>query len=210
VRQALPAPAVPSPAAVVLVAVLALAAALLPGCGRDGKNKDAAAGGGAADALAHTDPPPPAVRHDIHADVYEEHPQVAAFLERFIEVCNAADYAGYRELVATAFTPEPRERFDAIQRALRSVAVEQVEPIELPDLPPPAYLVTCAVELDPEARVALRGTNRRLAILVFLEQGQWRMALAPARLQPRHTQPGDPADEPAEPDTFFPWDVEAP
>ena len=192
------------------VVAAAMLAALLSGCGRDGKSKDASVGGTElTGGTATIDPLPPGVKHDIEADVYEQYPEVAAFLERFIEVCNAGDYAGYRELVATAFTPEPRERFDAIQRALRAVAVEQVEPIELAELPPSAYLVTCAVELDPAARVALRGANRRLAILVFVEQDQWRMALAPARLQPRATHPSEP-DESQEPDTFFPWDVETP
>ena len=55
----------------------------------------------------------------------------------------------------------------------------------MPQIPPPAYLVISAVEFLPNQQVALRrGDNSRVAILVFEEEGELRMTLAPTELQP--------------------------
>ncbi|HMQ14914.1 MAG TPA: hypothetical protein PKC49_02970, partial [Phycisphaerae bacterium] len=115
----------------------------------------------------------------------------------------------YRLLVARAENPESRERFEAIIRAIDNIDVQSIEPIDAPPPPwsAPAYLVVTHVDFKPDSRVGLRRASRRLAILVVQEEGEWRMAPAPASAQPRDEPPTSaPATQPAE-TTYFPWDT---
>lgn len=139
----------------------------------------------------------------------KEFPEATGFVRSFLDICLAGDYTAYRGLVARSRQPEPRERFEAIYRAMRSVQITAVEPVELRDLPSPAYRIVTQVEFDPESRVALRGTNRDVAILIFREEGEWRMLPAPAGLQPGDE---DATTQPAEATSRmvvdYPWDVD--
>lgn len=137
----------------------------------------------------------------------EEYPQIAAFMQTFLETCLAGDYGGYRRLVSHTRDPESRDRFQAVFFAIRSLLVDSVEPIDLPRLSDEVYLVTSTVGFQPESKARLRRKNNRVAILVLKEDGQWRMLPAPSEFQP-------PAEEevptttsaPTTSAPSYPWD----
>jgi len=144
--------------------------------------------------------------YEITRGLRMEYPEVVAFLDEFLNTCLVGDYAGYRHLVSRAHTPESRERFDAIYQATEAVAVESVELIDVPRIPPPVYLVISAVELDPQQKIKLRETHRKIAILVFKEGEAWRMAPAPAELQPKDEPPPTTTSAPTTSAPAYPWD----
>lgn len=186
-------------AAVAGAALLALAS-----CGK--KDKDAAA------TEPNRAPPFPASlpRYSLPRELEQQHPEVVDFLKQFVETCYVGDYGSYRLLVARAVNPESRERFEAIIRAIDNIDVESITPIDQPPPPwsPPAYLVVTHVDFKPDSRIALRRASRRLAILVVQEEGEWRIAPAPASAQPRDAPPTSaPVSQPAE-KTYFPWDTD--
>jgi hypothetical protein len=134
------------------------------------------------------------------------YPEVVAFIEEFLNTCLVGDYAGYRRLVSRAHTPESRERFEAIYQATEAVTVESIKPIDIPRIPPPVYLAVSAVELNPQQQMKLRETHRKVAILVFKEDAEWRMAPAPADLQPKDEPPAAPTSAPTTSAPAYPWD----
>lgn len=153
---------------------------------------------------------PPSERPPVYTfapGLEREYPDTVAFVRSFLDICLAGDYTAYRGLVARSRQPEPRERFEAIYRAMRTVHITDIEPVVLRDLPSPAFRVVTAVEFDPEARVALRGANRDVAILIFREGDDWRMLPAPAGLQPGN-EPAETEDSDAvsAPAVSYPWE----
>lgn len=189
------------------LAAITLAAALL-GCDRGASSTAAGAG---ADQAPPEEPTRPAPTLTFPAEIRAPYPEVSAFLDEFLNTClggEQEDYAAYRRLVSRAFTPESRERFEAIYHAIESVTVESIEPIEYPLIPPPAYRVVSTVELKPERQVKLRETHRKIAILVFKEGSDWRMAPAPAQLQPQEEEPAASASAPTTSGPAYPWDEE--
>ena len=149
--------------------------------------------------------PPTPPKYSFAPGVVESQPEVAAFVRSFLETCLAGDYTGYRRLVSRLGQPESKERFQAVYYAIRTVVVESISPIETREAPQPAYLVVSAVDFNPERKVALRSGNRRIAMIVFPEDGEWRMLPAPSELQPqdRPTTTSAPAELPA---ADYPWD----
>lgn len=139
-----------------------------------------------------------------------DYPEAAGFVQTFLDICLAGDYTAYRGLVARSRQPEPRERFEAIYHAMRTVKITEIEPVALRDLPSPAYRIVTEVEFDPESRVALRGANRDVAILIFHEEGEWRMLPAPAGLQPGEEKTPDDAADAAttQPVVEYPWEAD--
>lgn len=189
--------------AITLAALFALSG--LSGCERD------PAGAGAG-MTAHGDRPvipPPATRpvYEFAPGLRTAHPEACDFVTEFLNICLAGDYNGYRRMVTRRRDPETRERFQAIYYAIRSVRIDDVAPQSVRDLADEAFLVTATVDFDPAARVAVRGSERRIALLVFREDGAWRMAPAPASLQPARDDGLQPASAPTSaPD--YPWDVD--
>lgn len=157
-------------------------------------------------------PPASLPQRTFEPGLAERFPDVYAFVNEFLEICLAGDYASYRLRVSRITTPETRERFKAIYHGIKSVHVESIElldPARVPELPSPTYRIISRIEFQPDSRVTLRSRNRNPAILAFREGGEWRMMPAPASLQPREpdSQPAAasaPSDEP----TYFPWDAE--
>ena len=142
------------------------------------------------------------------AGLREEFPEATGFVHEFLQTCLNGDYSGYRKLVSRRREPEGLDRFTAIYHAIRVVRVESIERIPVPQVSDAVYRVVTAAEFQPGSRVSLRARNRSVAILVFQENGQWRMAPAPAALQP-DDDPETAADPetttaPAAPD--YPWD----
>ncbi|MFN0137787.1 MAG: hypothetical protein ACKVS9_16915, partial [Phycisphaerae bacterium] len=112
-----------------------------------------------------------------------QHPEAAAFVTQFLETCLAGDYVAYRRLVSRYENPESKERFQAIYYGLRSITVIKLEPLPpIAELPEGTFRVISEAEFDPAAKVSLRHRSRKIAILAFLEEGQWRMRPAPAAL----------------------------
>lgn len=176
----------------------------------DQRPRDESSGRSSAREAVIIDAPGPRPEYTIDEELRHDHPDVAAFVERFLDTCLSGNYTEYRLLVSRTHVPESRERFEAIYRGLKSVTVEAIRPLEptpaLP-LPAPAYLVTSRLEVRPDTRLEDRAPRTRIAIIVFREEGEWRMLPAPAELQPAEaatvdSDPGAPA--PQEPD--FPWD----
>jgi len=136
----------------------------------------------------------------------EEHPEVCGFVREFLETCLAGNYEDYRKLVSRAVSPESKERFQAIYYAIKSVTVETIEAVELAELPAAAYRVVSTVDFHPDRKVTLRvGANRDIAILVFKEEGRWRMVPAPAELQPEEKRPAT-TSAPSTSAPHYPWD----
>lgn len=188
-----------------LTALACVLAGALPACER----KDAEIPKSSAQREQQVIPPPVQKPEYVFAEgLRDRHPEVTAFLQHFLETCLNGDYNGYRQLVSRRANPESKERFQAIYYGIRSVKVETIEPVNVPDLPPPAYRIVSEIILDPEAKVALRGRNRKIAILAFKEEGEWRIVPAPAKQQP---QDAPEAANPVEPTTtapHYPWDEE--
>lgn len=193
---------------------LVAAAALASGCtlcGCERRGADAPPAQSSAESEARViDPPPTLPTYEFAPDVEARYPDVAAFVKEFLTTCLAGRYSEYRLLVSRRRNPESENRFRAIYHAIRSVVVESIEAVEHEELPSPCYLVVSRVELDPARRDALRVGSREIAILVFQEDGVWRMLPAPADLQPGRpeSQPSSNAAEPP-PATMpvFRWDV---
>lgn len=149
-------------------------------------------------------------------------PDVAAFVRNFLETCLTGDYAAYRKLVSRNEEPQSREKFDRVYSGLSSIDVELIEVLpeeKVKALPMPAgisptgpvYRVVSLVQFDPEANISLRYRSRKLAILAFEEDGQWRMRTAPSKMQPRDDKAADsqPADsQPSEAQPDYPWDLD--
>jgi hypothetical protein len=187
-------------AGVLLVALL---------CGCDGRGEAASA------SKAATQPAEPAAESrrrlptlTFPTRLRTQYPEVGAFLDEFLNTCLVGDYVGYRRLVSRAHTPESRERFAAIYEATQAVTVETIEPIDVPQVSPPVYRVVATVALSPQQQARLRETNRKVAILVFKEGEDWRMAPAPARLQPHEPPPPTTTSAPAASAPSYPWDEE--
>ncbi|QOJ13382.1 MAG: hypothetical protein HRU75_01460 [Planctomycetia bacterium] len=188
--------------AVSAAALLALIA--LPACEREPT-------GGGTGMTAHGDRPvipPPATRpvYEFAPGLRSAHPEVCDFVTEFLNTCLAGDYNGYRRMVTRRREPETRQRFQAIYYAIRSVRIDDVATQSVRDLAEEAFLVTATVDFDPAARVAVRGSERRIALLIFREDGGWRMAPAPASLQPAREDELHPASAPTTAPSY-PWDV---
>lgn len=161
---------------------LALLAGGVIACDR---GKDASGSKKTAASRDQVEPNTPKPEYTFAAGLEEQYPDAISFLRRFLETCLAGDYAGYRRLVARTGDPESRGRFEKILNSLQSLAVESIEEIQIPQVPPPSYVVISKVEFLPERKVALRHrNNNRLAILILQEEGELRMTLAPPVLQP--------------------------
>jgi len=184
-----------------LVAVLVCAAA---GCERGNPPARRAPTTQAQDQVEPLTPKP---EYAFAPGLEEQYPQVVGFLRRFMETSLAGDYAGYRRMVSRLADPESRARFENILNSLRTLTIESIEEIELPEVSPPAYRVVSQVEFLPNRKVALRrGDNSRIAILVFEEEGELRMAPAPSEHQPAAEESG-PASGPAATAPSYPWDA---
>lgn len=150
----------------------------------------------------------PAVRfgYSLAPELRERQPEVTAFLRHFLETCLAGDYESYRKMVASGVEPESKARFDRVLRAIESLDVEQIEPVESASLPKPAYLVTGRVKFRPEeeARRPRRPGPHRIGLLIIRENNEWRTALAPRELQPDAQSPGA---EPTTTGPSYPWDT---
>lgn len=194
----------------VSAALLIAAVAACTSCGRE----DAPPGPTKPEPTALTATPQPALKkrptYTIPRELLNEHAEVGRFVIQFLETCYAGDYQGYRNLVGRAFNPESEERFRTIYEAIESIVLDSIEVVDVSDIPPPAYLVISSVTFDPEHTVSLRRPHRRLAILVFREEGEWRMGPAPPRFQPAEDlEPQDPArSAPAEPEPYYPWNAD--
>lgn len=154
-----------------------------------------------------TQPARPLPQYEFVPGLVDRYPQVAGFVRQFLETCLAGDYRGYRRLVSRSAVPEAEERFNAIYRNVLRVTIESIEPRETGAGGGPAapfHLVIAGVEFDPESNIALRHESRRIALLVFQEAGEYRMAPAPDALQPA-SQPAS-ASAPAESGPSYPWD----
>ncbi|MFO0837485.1 MAG: hypothetical protein U1D55_03095 [Phycisphaerae bacterium] len=151
-------------------------------------------------------PPATLPTYSFAPGLAEKHADVAAFIRTFLETCLAGDYSGYRRLVSRSRTPQSKERFQAIYHGLSRVEVEAIEETTLPDAGTPAFRVISTVHVTGErARAALRGDARRIAIVVFLEDGKWVMLPAPSKLQPVD-EAQDSTSQPAEIGPEYPWD----
>jgi hypothetical protein len=140
------------------------------------------------------------------SEIRTAHPEVGTFLDEFLNTCLVGDYAGYRRLVSRAYAPESRERFEAIYRATQAVTVDSIELIDIPEIQAPVYRVVSTVEFSPQQQAKLREPRREVAILVFKEGDNWRMAPAPTELQPRDEPVAATTSAPTTSAPAYPWD----
>ncbi len=154
----------------------------------------------------------PRPEYTIPIELRTAQPEAAAFVDHFLSVCLGGDYTGYRRLVSRTHKAESKERFEAMYLGVKSLTVEIIELIPPPGkrsrLPAETFRVVSKLEVRPDSRLEQRGVMPRIALLIFKEQGEWRMIPAPKRWQPKEESPGPVEDagddEPEEPD--FPWD----
>ncbi len=153
----------------------------------------------------------PRPEYTIPIELRTAQPEAAAFVDHFLSVCLGGDYTGYRRLVSRTHKAESKERFEAMYLGVQSLTVEIIEPIspgKRSRLPAETFRVVSKLEVRPDSRLEQRGIMPRIALLIFKEQGEWRMIPAPEQWQPQEEPPeaaedaGD--DEPQVPD--FPWD----
>lgn len=159
-------------------------------------------------AFARVEPAPEMPRYAFEPRLEAEYPRVIAFLRRFMETSLAGDYGGYRRMVSRTVDPESSNRFKAILDSLRSLTVEAIEPLELRQLPGPAWLVTTRVHFRPDGKVHLRrGDDSQIRIVVVEEELELRMLMAPGELQSQVEDDG-PTSEPASTAPSYPWDAD--
>lgn len=187
-----------------IIVIGALGSALLvapPACER--KKEHAA---GSPDAGSASTQPRARFEYTLAPELREKQPEATAFLRHFLETCLAGDYDSYRKMVASGVEPESKARFDRVLRAIESLDVEQIEPVESASLPKPAYLVTGRAKFRPEeeARRPRRPGPYRIGLLIIRENDEWRTALAPRELQPDE-RPA--AGEPPTTGPSYPWDT---
>lgn len=180
---------------------------LVPGCDSEM---------GRQNAVQHAEPDEEAfisARYQIDPNVVSQHPELSGFIQQGLKAVYQGDYAAYRQIVARNQRPESETRFKLVCESLESVRVDKVSQIELPEVPPPAYRVVAHFEFAPDSQAALRLKNRSIALLVIREGGDWRLLLAPSRLQPgrdapdqQSTQPESDPNQQAEA-IDYPWEV---
>ena len=180
---------------------------LLTGCERSPSESRDRASSRAGEARV----PPPAItpEYSFAEGLREQHAEITGFLQEFLEVCLAGDYAGYRRLASRQREPESRERFQAVYHAIRSLVVESVARIDHPDLAhlsDKVYLVITSLRFHPESKTRLRRRTDQVAILVIREEGQWRMLPAPSDLQPREELPTTASAPATTSAPSYPWD----
>ncbi len=184
------------------VALLALSAGLLAsGCERP-------LPGRSATESKLVSPPEKKPAYVFAPGLRETYPQVTGFMQEFLETCLAGDYDKYRLMVSRSREPESRERFGKIYHALKSLAIDAIEVIHVPDLPPPVHLVVCRADFLEGRKPLLRRETNQVAILVFQEENEWRMMPAPGELQPRddRARRTDDEDEPEPQLPDYPWE----
>ncbi len=185
--------------------LMLLASVALGGCDRDAPSADS--NGNASDAFRVR----PTYR--FAAGIREEHPEIALFMQSFLETCLTEDYEGYRRFVSRRRLPESKERFDRIYQAIETLRVESVDEVAISELPAPVFRVISSVTFKEVNRPIFRRERNQIAILVFEEEGEYRMLPAPEALQPEPTAsvdaaPEDPAVESEPQQPHYPWDEE--
>jgi hypothetical protein len=175
-------------------------------CGCDRSESSPPAGTAAPPASAVE--PPPLTALTFPAEVRAPHPEISAFLDEVLGTWLAGDYEGYRRFVSRARTPESFERFEAIRDVTEALTVDSIEQVNVPQLPSPAYRVVLSAELSKEYEARRREKRRTLAIVVFKEVGEWRMAVAPAEYQPPDAPPPATSSAPTTSAPSYPWDEE--
>lgn len=152
-----------------------------------------------------------AKRFHVDPEIKAAHPELSEFITAGLQAVYRGDYAAYRRLVARNQNPESESRFKLICQSLESVRVESVESIALPDVPPPSYRVVVAFAFEPDSPAATRLRSRSVALLVIQEHDEWRLLIAPPKLQPRDEPTAEPATTPAtqadKNPVDYPWDV---
>lgn len=187
-----------------IVCAAVAACVLVPGCDRGDRSRSRN-GGTTPTSSARSAPLP---EYHFGFDLNAADPEVVGFIRQFLETALAGDYPAYRRLVSRYETPESEKRFDVIFGALRSLVVEAPEIMDFTRHDgAPVYRVVSRVEFDPASNVSLRHRNRAVAILVFKEDGEYRMMPAPPDLQPdrdaetNEAEATDPETQPS-----YPWD----
>lgn len=184
---------------------LGLALSPLAACDRDPASSGASSSHAQERRQEMVAPPASKPRYEFAPGLAEKHADIVGFVRQFLETCLAGDYVGYREMVSRRRSPETRERFSRTFHAIERLRIESIETTQIPDLPPPVYIVTSAVEFRPDSKPAFRESRRAIAILVFRELDEWRMAPAPSELQPTDRDEEEDAEsQPVLPD--YPWD----
>lgn len=133
----------------------------------------------------------------------------------------AAIYRGLQSIIVESIEPLEAGRLAAMMRGAERSQIVDTSTSQ-PNAATPAspdgdasperttiYVVTSTINFDPASKVDLRHHSRKVAILVFQEEGAWRMAPAPAQLQPRErlsrASDSQPAEN-AEPIPDYPWE----
>jgi hypothetical protein len=173
-------------------------------------SKDKTRSKNANNANAPATQPVHAPQYVIAPEIRDNHPEVARFLRAFLETCLTGDYEGYRKYVSRRQQPESRERFKRIYDSISLLTVERFDEVEVPTLPKPTYAIVCAVEFVPGKTPVFNEDRREIAILVFREEGEWRMLPAPSKFQPDRRSRAtatQPASAPVEDEVDFPWEA---
>lgn len=194
-------------AATLRLASLALVLFAL-GCDRPDRSGQATAGAGAPSTSQATNSRR-LPSYTFAPGVESAHPEVAVFVRSFMETCLAGDYRGYRRLVSRFDAPESEQRFKAIYQAVQRATIRSIEALPQRGEARVDYLVLSEIVFDPASNIAIRRRSREVAMLVFLEDGHWRMARAPSELQPQPDEENDVAPQSAPASgPSYPWDVE--
>lgn len=182
--------------------VMGICALALFGCG-DNSDRSSNSQSNAASQPIH------APEYTIPPEIRDAQPDIAKFLRAFLETCLTGDYPGYRKFVSRREQPETQDRFKRIYDAIEHLTVQRVEEVQVAMLPAPTFVVVSSVTFVP-GRTPVFGEDRReIAIIVFREEGEWRMLPAPSRFQPERRRPdgsSQPASQPDEPTVEYPWE----
>ena len=127
-------------------------------------------------------PPAPAGQSliDFPSEVHADDPAVNQFIRRVISTCAEGDYERFRLLWAVRETPFPRQEFERGWKALKKVRVAALQKMKHAD---GEYLYSLHVQVKLDESVP--EPARDVVLLIVRENGQWRLARAPAHHRKR-------------------------
>ena len=117
---------------------------------------------------------------------------VNRFVTHAMTVCASGRYEAFRLLWSAREEPLPRGEYERGWQAVQRIRVRLVQKIKLAGrkgeasnaaAPQVAYVVCAAVHLDTSLLAGRRKPDRNVVVLVLQEQGEWRLARAPAKVR---------------------------
>lgn len=182
----------PSPT-VRLVLLLACMACLTKGC-ECSRDIEVDEGGGIdKPSISKGNPDAPRPEIEFPDTLRQQDESLNLFIEKALQVCHNGDYDAFRQLFGTSYNPPSDADFQRVWHGVKDIRIER---IYRGKGDPPKYYVLAVVNLrKPDSKLR---EQRTAPLMVFQEQGRWRLGPAPGevveRIHALETQPAATAE----------------